>query len=153
MAYKQHEYIRVGLRTYQHPCMVNAVCFYIIPNMLVRFQRNLVLLSRFLRNIPILNCLTVCRVEPEMLRSERQMWRGKYSNFVCLKLWSDLLLSFHRHMWFPVTTACRVIRSEWKKDNQYGGLLRVYWIYFRGQTTRGGSPALGFEQGGNKSST
>ena len=43
-----------------------------ITDMFFRFQINLIFLNRFLRNIQILNFITVRRVESEILQSERR---------------------------------------------------------------------------------
>jgi hypothetical protein len=47
-----------------------------------------------------------------------------------------------------VTTAWRVFRLRMEETpSSYGGKLRMYWIYSRGQPSRGGPPAWGLSVG------
>jgi len=73
---------------------------YKIPDMIFRFQINLFFLHRFLRNIQRLNLMSIHRVKPPLLQSERHSWRISYTKFVImptpLKWWWSFLVSFHR---------------------------------------------------------
>jgi len=72
--------------------------------MFVELQSNLILLHKFPRNIQTLNLVTIRPVESELLQSERQTWRSKYSQFVILRnrlnLRHSFLVSFCRHFRF-----------------------------------------------------
>lgn len=74
--------------------------FYKIPDMIFRFQINLFFLHKFLRNIQILNLMSIHQVKPKLLQLERSSWRISYSKLIILptslKLWWSFLLSFHR---------------------------------------------------------
>jgi len=56
-----------------------------ISDMFVRFQRNLSFHYRVLRNIQILNFITYLQFKSDLLQSERQIWRCKFSKFLILR--------------------------------------------------------------------
>jgi hypothetical protein len=74
--------------------------FYKIADMLVEFQSKAIILHRSLRNIQILNLMIIWCMRSEVLLSERQYWRSKFSQFLILrtrlKFWSGFLVSFLR---------------------------------------------------------
>jgi hypothetical protein len=92
---------------------------------------------------------TGCRASVNKISADRwqQLWLFLYLFSLYLNLQRYICGSKLTESWSLVGTAWRVLRLRMQKASRYGGELRIYQISSGIQSTMGGPPAWGLDEG------